>query len=142
MSTAAAEWVFEPGSWSRLLAAHAGRPRVVHFRGLTCAPCIAELPDWAKLEKASAHARFVYVQADPIPMAGGHAMLRRAGLGQAESWSIGPGANDERIRYEVDRRWRGELPKTVLVASDGTVTPLRNGTDFGRIRGWLDAQRK
>lgn len=141
-SVGAAQRPFEPGSWQKLLADNAGRPLVVHFWGLTCGPCIVELPEWAKLERASRHARFVYVQADPVPLAGGEATLRRAGLGRSESWTFTQGASDERVRYEVDRRWRGELPKTVLVTADGTITPLRDGTDFTRIRTWLDTQKK
>ena len=35
---------FERGSWQQLLRAHAGRPTLVHFWGVTCGPCKVELP--------------------------------------------------------------------------------------------------
>jgi len=37
---------FVRGSWAQLLKAHQGKPIVVHFWGLTCGPCLAELPNW------------------------------------------------------------------------------------------------
>ena len=40
---------FTRGTWPSLLAVHAGRPTIVHFWGLTCAPCVVELPRWGEL---------------------------------------------------------------------------------------------
>src|SRR5260221_557708 len=42
---------FERGSWSALREAHAGRPMVVHLWGLTCAPCLVELPRWETVRR-------------------------------------------------------------------------------------------
>ena len=41
---------FERGSWAKLRADHAGQPTVIHFWGLTCGPCLVELPQWGKLQ--------------------------------------------------------------------------------------------
>jgi thiol-disulfide isomerase/thioredoxin len=136
-SATAASGQFDDTSWNTILQRHAGKPLVVHFWGLTCPPCLVELPDWAKLERGAPHARFVYVQAERQPAARGAATLAKAGLGRSEQWAFGADANEERLRFAVDPRWRGELPKTVLVAPDGAVTPMRDGTDFARIRAWL-----
>jgi thiol-disulfide isomerase/thioredoxin len=136
----AAPKTYDSGSWESIRRAHAGRVLVVHFWGMTCGPCVVELPEWAKLQKTWPKARFVFVQADPIPAPIGSDVLQQAGLGRMESWVFAAGANEERLRYEADPRWRGELPKTVLVAPDGKVTPLRNGTDFERIKAWLKTQ--
>jgi len=35
---------FGRGSWQEILRAHAGRPTIVHFWGVTCGPCKVELP--------------------------------------------------------------------------------------------------
>ena len=46
------------GSFAELRKQHAGRPLVVHFWSVTCPPCLAELPDWAKIaseKKVSRH---------------------------------------------------------------------------------------
>jgi thiol-disulfide isomerase/thioredoxin len=38
---------FVRGSWSDIRKAHAGKPTVVHFWGVTCGPCRIEMPNWA-----------------------------------------------------------------------------------------------
>src|SRR4030095_2339197 len=58
---------FERGSWAKLSAAHAGQPTVIHFWGLTCAPCLVEMPHWAALKKARPDMRLVLIAADPVP---------------------------------------------------------------------------
>ena len=141
-SAVAAPRVYDTGSWASLTKAHAGRAAIVHFWGTSCAPCLTELPEWAKLARTYPSARLIFVQADPMPSHEGTSVLRQAGLGRMESWVFAPAANQERLRFEADPRWRGELPKTVLIAPDGTTTPLRNGTDFARIRDWLERVSK
>ncbi len=39
---------FVRGSWQEIRKAHAGKPTVVHFWGLTCGPCRTEMPEWGK----------------------------------------------------------------------------------------------
>jgi thiol-disulfide isomerase/thioredoxin len=132
---------FGRGSWQELLAAHSGRPTIVHFWGLTCAPCLVELPRWGELVRERKDLDLVLVAADPL--AGDEARisatLRKAGLDGAESW----GFADEfaaRLRFEIDRGWRGELPRTLLVGRDGAVTTLPGVADLAAVRQWLDGQ--
>ena len=58
---------FERGSWAKIRAAHAGQPTVFHFWGLTCGPCLVELPHWGKLLGQRRDLRLVLVAADPLP---------------------------------------------------------------------------
>jgi hypothetical protein len=42
------------------------------------------------------------------------------GIAAAENWTF----NDdfvERLRYEIDPRWRGEIPRTLLITRDGST---------------------
>ena len=63
----AAPLAFTRGTWPQLLKAHAGHKTVVHFWGLTCGPCLAELPDWGRLHQANPNFTLVLVAADSIP---------------------------------------------------------------------------
>lgn len=109
---------FGRGSWDQILRDHHGRTLAVHFWSLTCAPCIAEMPEWARLAREG-KVTVVLVATDPIEEAPRLAsMLKRKGVEHLENWAFAdPFA--ERLRFEVDRRWRGELPMTRLVQSDG-----------------------
>jgi hypothetical protein len=132
---------FERGSWAKLRAAHAGQPTVVHFWGLTCGPCLVELPNWGRLLAERKDLRLVLVAADAGPQEPERlaTMLDRAGLDAAESWAFADRFY-ERLCYEIDPAWAGELPRTDLIARDGTITVLRGVADLGKVRTWLDAQ--
>lgn len=134
---------FERGSWSKLMAAHEGQPTIVHLWGLTCAPCLVELPHWAKLQKERPDMRLVLVAADPVPQPPARVedMLTRTGLGKTESWSFADRFN-ERLRFEIDPAWSGELPRTLLIDRDGKVTTLPGVADLADVRSWLDQHGK
>jgi thiol-disulfide isomerase/thioredoxin len=134
---------FERGSWARLSAAHAGQPTVVHFWGLTCGPCLVELPHWAKLARERPDLNLVLVAADPVPQDPERVTetLARAGLGTTESWSFSDRFY-ERLRYEIDPAWAGELPRTVMIDREGKATVLPGVADLARVHAWLDAQSK
>jgi len=134
---------FARGSWQQLRTAHAGQATVVHLWGLTCGPCLVELPEWGKLARSRPDLKLVLVAADPIPESPERvtATLGKAGLGAAESW-IFTDLFNERLRFEIDPRWRGELPRTLLIARDGTVTALSGVADLATVRAWLDVQAR
>jgi hypothetical protein len=67
-------------------------------------------------------------------------MLDQAGLGGAESWAFGD-SFVEPLRYEIDPQWRGEIPRTILIGSDGGTTIMEGVVGLAAIRSWLDAQR-
>lgn len=134
---------FGRGSWAKLSQAHAGQPIVIHFWGLTCAPCLVELPHWGKLAAGRPDLRLVLVAADPVPQDPERvtATLERAGLGKTESWSF-TDRFYERLRFEIDPAWAGELPRTVMVDRSGKATVLPGVADLATVRTWLDAQSK
>ena len=41
----------------------------------------------------------------------------------------------------ADPQWQGEIPRTLLVARDGTMTTMEGVADFAQLRAWLDTQR-
>lgn len=126
---------FVEGSWQAIRDAHAGKPLVAHLWSLTCAPCLVELPHWARLARENPNLRIVLISTDgeeDVPRMA--ATLARAGLSELESWHFAdPFA--ERLRFELDPRWRGELPRTLLVAPGGDVTVVR-GRGMEAVESW------
>lgn len=134
---------FERGSWAKLRDAHAGQPTVIHFWGLTCGPCLVELPHWGALQAARPDLRLVLIAADPLPQDPERlaATLAKAGLDKTESWSF-TDRFYERLRYEIDPAWAGELPRTVMIDRSGKATVLPGVAHLAQVRQWLDAQSK
>ena len=125
------------GDWSGLLASHRGRPTIVHFWGLTCGPCLTELPEWAKFAALRKDVDLVLVDADPTTVAPEDlaAFLDKAGLAKIESWRFADSFT-EKLEYEIDPQWQGELPYTLLVKGDGSVEPILGAADFAALRQW------
>jgi thiol-disulfide isomerase/thioredoxin len=132
---------FVRGSWQEISAAHAGKAMVVHFWGLSCAPCRAEMPKWGKLVAERPDLNLILIHADLVPNESRAVTgtLVASGLARAENWIFQDSFTDK-LRFEVDPTWRGELPLTLLLARDGTTTMLEGIADFGKVRAWLDSQ--
>ncbi|HEY7248523.1 MAG TPA: TlpA disulfide reductase family protein [Xanthobacteraceae bacterium] len=132
---------FVRGSWKAILAAHAGQPTIVHFWGVTCGPCRVEMPRWAELLQELPDVHLIVINADLVPNEGSAvaAMLAQTGLAGAENWMFVDGFV-ERLRYEIDPQWHGEIPRTILIARDGSVTTIEGPADFKLVKTWLDRE--
>jgi hypothetical protein len=132
---------FDAESLKQILDAHKGRPLIIHFWGLTCSNCMAELKDWGAFTRAHPDATLVLVNWDqrgarPAEIS---PALQKAGLGSASSFALGKGF-EEKLRFVVDRDWMGELPYTRLIGGDGSATAFSGPADFEQLGSWLAKQ--
>jgi thiol-disulfide isomerase/thioredoxin len=132
---------FERGSWQRLLHSHAGRPTLVHFWGVTCGPCKVELPELGQFMKQHPDVDVVTIDADLVPNSDAAAlsMLQDAGLSSAENWTFSDGFA-ERLRYEIDPAWQGDIPRTMLITGNGKITTIEGSTEPSALQKWSDGQ--
>ena len=132
---------FVRGSWQEICAANAGQPTVMHIWGLTCAPCLTELPQWAALRKERPDLNIIMLATDPLSASAADltGVLQKAGLASGESWAFAD-AFTERLRFEIDPKWLGEMPRTILLARDGSITAMPGLADLGAVRSWYDAE--
>ena len=128
------------GSFAELRMAHAGRPLVVHYWSVTCAPCLAELSDWASIAREKSGIDIVFVNVD-----GEHdrikaaARLEKAGLAGVVQYGF---ADDfvDKLFFEVDPSWRGELPFTAMVDLGGKLVTETGPVEDSAIEGWLKSK--
>lgn len=132
---------YRTGDWKALLRAHAGAPFIVHFWGVTCGPCIVELPQWGEFVRRHPGLPAVFVEVDPAPESVARRILARAHLEAADNRLLAS-PFDEYMRYEVDRKWAGELPATLLVDGKGQATRISGEVDFRQVDDWLARQRR
>lgn len=105
---------FVAGSLASIVAARGGKPFVLAFWSIGCSHCPAELQALGELKRKHPQLDVVLVAADTPAAAAETARLAgKYGLGKAEQWVF---ADDvpERLRFDIDRRWHGELPRTHL----------------------------
>lgn len=132
---------FGRGSWQQILRAHGGHPTLVHFWGVTCGPCKVELPQLGDFMKRHPAIDMVTISADVVPdlPAATRAMLQRAGLAAAENWIFADGFAD-RLRFEIDPAWQGDIPRTMLISREGTITTIEGSAEIAELDKWSDAQ--
>ena len=133
---------FAAEDWPAIRAGWAGQPAIVHVWGVTCAPCIEELPRWVRFADRHPTAQIVFLHVDSAPLQKVEASLRRAGYSKGQSWVL-HGIADERLRYRIDPNWGGELPRTLLLGADGKIQERFSGSaDFAALDRWLVRGRK
>jgi thiol-disulfide isomerase/thioredoxin len=132
---------FERGSWQQVLHSHAGRPTLVHFWGVTCGPCKVELPQLGEFMKQHPTIDIVTINADLVPNsdAAARSMLQNAGLAAAENWLFSDGFA-ERLRYEIDPAWQGDIPRTILISRDGDSMTIEGSAEPAALQKWSDEQ--
>jgi len=137
LAAAATPREFTEDSFAQIRARYAGRPLVVHIWGMTCGPCLVELPKWGALQRRRPDMNLVLIQADQAPARASEQTLQGAGLGRAESWGLTQPLDDY-LRASIDPKWAGDMPRTLLLAPGGQLTVIRGVADIGAVARWLD----
>jgi thiol-disulfide isomerase/thioredoxin len=132
---------FGRGSWQDILRSHAGRPTIAHFWGVTCGPCKAELPLLGEFMKDHPGIDVVTISADLVPdlSAATQSMLARSGLSSAENWIFDDGFV-ERLRFEIDPGWQGDIPRTMLISGEGKITTIEGSAEMTEVEKWSNHQ--
>ncbi len=132
---------FGSGSFREILRSVAGRPAIIHFWGTTCGPCLAELPEWGKLFANRPDTNLIMIHAEPSPRSARllPEIISRAGLTRTQNWAFGDGSS-ERLRFEIDPAWQGELPMTLLVSANGSKRVIIGPANFEEIQHWLETE--
>lgn len=103
---------FVSGSLSKIVAERQGKPFILALWSITCTHCPDELKTLGRLKAKNPKLDIVLVAADS-PEDASHAveMARSHGLAKVPQWVFAD-EMPERLRYEIDRNWHGELPRT------------------------------
>jgi len=130
---------FVPGSAKAIVEARAGHPFILTFWSVDCVHCRAELEQLAALSRAHPALDVVLVSTDtPEASREVSEVLRQYQFARAESWVFAD-AFAERLRFQVDPRWHGELPRTYLHGPGRKVEGITGKIDPQRLAHWLQA---
>lgn len=128
---------FELGSFEKILKQHKGKPLIVNFWSMRCPPCMAEMPVWLAALKKHPELGFVLVSTDsPENEKQIQRILDRYGLGDIDSWVFAD-PFIERLRYDIDKKWRGELPRTYFFTKDGERTAHSGMVEAAALEVWI-----
>ena len=95
----------------------------------------------AKLRKEYPDFNLVLVATDDIARSAEvQAFLLERGLAQVESWMFAE-PNPQRLRYEIDSGWYGELPRSYFYDARHERLGVSGALNSEQIQAWLQATR-
>jgi thiol-disulfide isomerase/thioredoxin len=130
---------FGAASLATIREQYAGRPFVLAFWATHCEPCQRDMGLWREMAAKHPDVAIVLVATDP-PAAreGVRKFLARYDPGRVERWWF---ADDfeERTRFAVDPKWRGELPRTYFYDAKHRVTARTGALESSTVEDWFRA---
>lgn len=125
---------YQSGDWLTLTRAQKA-PMIVHFWGVTCGPCMTEMPQWGHFA-AQHQENVVFIEIDPAPMKNVMNLIHKLQTQAYRNYYV-DSVFDERSRYEIDPKWQGETPYTILVGTKGAQTSFSGSADFKQLASWI-----
>jgi hypothetical protein len=113
------------------------QPYILAFWSLQCGHCQVVIDDLARRLKTRPALPLILVAADAPELAPAvAARLEQLGLRPASHWAFADTMPD-RVRFAVDRQWRGELPRTYLYDARHQAKVVTGVLEASRLDEWL-----
>lgn len=130
---------YHAGGLAQIAQARQGKPFVVVLWSLECSVCMKELDFLAKTLREHPGMDMVLISTDEASSGGeASSVLEMHGLGKAESWIF---AEDDaqRLRYEIDPSWYGELPRAYFYDAAHQRVSVSGAVAKTHFNAWLAA---
>lgn len=132
---------FKKGSFQQIQQQRSGTPYILAFWSETCAYCMQELAMFGRLLKQYPNVGLVTVTTDPfLDENTVKKILTDRDLTGTETWVFAD-RFAERLYYDIDPAWQGELPLTYFF--DGRNTPIKHMgvVKEDELMEWLSQQQ-
>ena len=127
---------FVSGSLQQIVESQRGKPFVLMFWSLDCTHCQHDLQQWGKLSQRKPAPSLVLVAVDgPEQQAAIRARLQQYRLSSQPPRAFAD--MPEKLRFEIDRRWYGELPRTYFYRADGQYQAVSGKLEAKQLQNWL-----
>jgi len=128
---------FDADSMAAIRAQYAGKPFVIAFWSTGCEPCRKEMTLWRGLKLRYPKMPVLLVAADaPGEEAAVRAFIAHYNPGPVQHWMF---ADEfaERVRYSIDKSWRGELPRIYFFDAAHNAEPYSGLIDKRMAEQWF-----
>ena len=106
---------FVSGSYQQLLDSNANKPFVLVVWSITCSSCLKDMALLSKMHKSNPKINMVMLATDDTSATDDiNKILAKNELTDLENW-IFVDENPQKLRYEIDPKWYGELPRTYFL---------------------------
>jgi thiol-disulfide isomerase/thioredoxin len=106
---------FTSGSYKQLLESNANKPFMLVIWSITCSSCLKDMALLNKMHKANPKINMVMLSTDDTSATEQvQQILAKNELTGLENWLFAD-ENPQKLRYEIDSKWYGELPRTYFL---------------------------
>ena len=108
---------FNPGSYQQILRENAGQAFVLAIWSVDCPSCIKDMTVLSQIRQSHPNLKIIMLSTDePANTSEAKNILARHQLNDLENWIFGSD-DAQKLRYEIDPSWYGELPRTYFFSS-------------------------
>ena len=128
---------FVASSRAKIEKAHQGQPMILAFWSLDCVYCLDELSILGDFVKQHSKFKLVLVNTDGLSSSQEVAKaLKQVHLPPAyEAWQFAE-TDEERLRYSIDKKWYGELPRTYYYDNVHQIKAVSGSPDLIWLKSW------
>ena len=113
------------------------QPLIISFWSIDCPYCIDDLKKLGKALSKNANVKLITVCVDGKESAKkAERILSQANLPKHEQYQYAE-VDEDRLRYNIDPAWYGELPRTYFYDAAHQVTPLSGKISNSFLDKWL-----
>lgn len=129
---------FKADSRARIEQAYVGNPLILAFWSVDCAYCADDLKMLGDIVRQHPEITLVTVTTDSQEMAASaDRVLNSIDLPLHKRWQFAE-SDTERLRYNIDKKWYGELPRTYFYDAQHKVKAVSGKPDPQWLEGWLN----
>lgn len=111
---------FNPGSYQQILRENATSPFILAIWSVDCPSCIKDMSVLSEIRHRHPEIKIIMLSTDePSATPEVKNILARHALNDLENWVFG-GDDAQKLRYEIDPSWYGELPRTYFYSASHT----------------------
>ena len=129
---------FVRGSMEQIRALRKDSAFVLILWSIDCPACYEELTMWRKVKERYPDLDVVLISTDPTELKDDvQRVVKKMGVSTLELWQFADAYADP-LRYEIDPRWSGELPRTYFYSATGEYIGRSGIIKQEKIEAWIE----
>jgi thiol-disulfide isomerase/thioredoxin len=124
---------FELGSFEKIVSAKNEQDHLVILWSFDCPPCMKELENVSELHQQYPDYQLTLINTDTVAEREKvKQVLQQHNLVHLDNWGFS-NTDEEKLRYDIDPRWFGDLPRSYFFPLQGTIKRLRGAISLAEL---------
>jgi thiol-disulfide isomerase/thioredoxin len=116
---------FDIGSFEQIVVDKNKQDHLVILWSFDCPPCITELEKISELHQQFPDYQLTLINTDAVDeQVRVKKILQQFNLAELDNWGFA-NSDEEKLRYDIDPRWYGDLPRSYFFPLQGKIKRLR-----------------